>query len=128
MDSAGEKVAGIEKASNDKLNPEEQALLQETRWLYSLTPEDRTRYVTETIEFLSKALKQIAKEESQTEALGKLLKFVDELDEKQTTLLPPIKYLFRPEFLPVVDDLFDDFAAIWTSKMPQIRKKAEPEE
>ena len=91
----------------DEIEDKEQAiftenLIEETRWLLNLPEPQRTEYVRDMINGLSKSIKQITNHQGgMAEKLALINGFIQELDEKATVLIPPITYAVKPEFQEV---------------------------
>lgn len=91
---------------------QEQALITETRWLMSLSPEDRVEYVNNVIQSLADSIKQIATQKSNLDKLKLAQQLFEEINDKATTLMPPIIYCIKPEFQPTFIRLLKEFAAM----------------
>lgn len=76
-----------------------QKLVSETRWLLTLEEAERIEYVRAIIDGLAKSIKKISTYEgSIPEKVALINAFLQELDEKAPTLIPPITYAIKPEY------------------------------
>lgn len=91
----------------DKNKNREQAistdkLIEETRWLLKLPEAERTVYIRNIINELSKSIQQItAHQGGIAEKLDLINALIQELDEKSHILIPPITYAIKPEYQEV---------------------------
>ena len=90
----------------------EEALEKETQWLMSLTPEKRTQYVKGVIESLGDSFKEIANAKGKGRKAKAAFKFLKELNNKTTDILPPIVYSIKPEFQQVYIGVLQELAAV----------------
>jgi len=95
-----------EKTTRTQINLRDKQLIEETRWLLSLEPDERTPYVRSVINGISQSLSTIATTEGGLkEKLNMVNAFLTELDEKAPELIPSITYAVKPEF----QESFKDF-------------------
>lgn len=93
----------------------EDPLILETRWLMSLKPVDRFNYVNKMINSLADTIKQITQQINDVEGIAQLTvaneliqNFIDDLNEKSTTMIPPIEYAIKQEFRPAFHRFIED--------------------
>jgi len=85
--------------TTSQITPKDKQLIEETRWLLDLPPDERTKYVRDTLHGLSQSIKTIATTEgSLKDKLNWVNAFLIELDEKAPELIPPITYAVKPEY------------------------------
>jgi len=95
-----------EKETREPINLRDKQLIKETRWLLSLEPDERTEYVQDIINSISRSLAAISSSEGGLKDKLKMVNdFMIELDEKSPELIPPITYAVKPEF----QDAFSGF-------------------
>ena len=96
-------------ASNNALRS---SLVEETRWLNSLSEEQRRAYVNSIIENLIRSVRKIIAEPNPLEQLKLAQLLLEEARSKAQTLIPPIMYMIKPEFQPTFIKILDEFSAL----------------
>jgi len=80
---------------------ETEALVRETQELMAMPEAERFKYVVGVVEGLSEGLKEILKEKKRITQAKLAQQFFKELNDKTTTLMPPIIYTIKAEFQEV---------------------------
>ena len=79
-----------------------QKLVLETRWLMTLEETERVEYVRGVINGLAQSFRKISSYEGNIpEKVAIINAFLQELDEKAPTLIPPITYAIKDEYQDV---------------------------
>ena len=90
----------------------EERLAAETRWLMSLAPEARTQYVKGVIESLGDSFKEMFNVKGKIKLAKTADNFLKELNDKATTLIPPIVYSMKLEFQPIYLRFLEEVSAL----------------
>ncbi|GAH57811.1 unnamed protein product [marine sediment metagenome] len=75
-----------------------QALDHETKKLMTLTPETREQHVISIVDWLIVEIHMVKKQKNPALQREALIKLFDKLNKGAPKIIPPIMYMFKPEF------------------------------